>query len=123
LHAKPRKYRSGLAKQSEPVFGHAAIGMPDVVAGQVDVVSAERRQVTQESRIRRSTGLQGTDGALQINSIPKGDCDDDQVEAAGSVALVLEGPVPDFAESIEEHGVGQRIACLSFIQTGVDPSA
>ena len=38
-----RKYWSGLAKWSEPALGDPAVGVPHVVAGQMDVLPRQRR--------------------------------------------------------------------------------
>ncbi len=46
-------------------------------------------------------------GAFEIDRVPERDGGGDEIEPAGSVTLVLEGAVPDFAEPIEEDGAGQ----------------
>lgn len=38
-----RKYRSGLPKRPEPAFRDPAIRVPDIVAGQMDVLPGQRR--------------------------------------------------------------------------------
>ena len=40
----------------------------------------------------------------------------EQVQAAGPVALLLEAPVPDFAQPVEEEGPGQRVAGFAFVE-------
>jgi len=52
--------------------------------------------------------------SLNVNSIPQGDRRNDQVESAGTVSLIFERAIADFAESIEEHGTGERVLGLSF---------
>ena len=39
------------------------------------------------------------------------------------MALVVVGTVAEFAESVEEHGAGERISCFPFIQAGLHASA
>ncbi len=55
--------------------------------------------------------------------VPQDDGRRDQVQATGPVALLLEGPVADLAQTVEDHGAGQRIACLPLVQPGVDAVA
>ncbi len=55
-------------------------------------------------------------GALQVDRVPQHYCGGHQVEAAGTVALLFEAPIPDFTEAVEEHRPGQGIACLALVQ-------
>jgi hypothetical protein len=79
--------------------------------------------VTQKGRIHRSPCLQGAHGALEINRIPKRHCGHDKVQAACSVALILERAIAYFAEPIEENGASKRISGLPLVESGVDASA
>src|SRR3546814_9844537 len=42
-------------------------------------------------------------GALQVHRVPQHNGGRHQVEAAGPVALLLEAPISDLAETVEEH--------------------
>ena len=57
---------------------------------------------------------------LQVDRVPQHDGRRHQVEAAGPVALLLEAPIPDFAEAVEEHRPGQGVARLALVQFGGD---
>src|ERR1700674_1576250 len=57
--------------------------------------------------------------ALEVDSIPERNRGDDQVEAARSVALVLERAISDFAKPIEEHGACERVSGLSLVEPGL----
>ena len=46
------------------------------------------------------------DCAAEIDGVPEDDGGDGEIEAGGTVALVFESPVADFAEAMEEHGTG-----------------
>jgi hypothetical protein len=45
------------------------------------------------------------------------------IKAAGPIALLLETAVADFAQAVEEHGAGQRVAGLAFVQLGMHAAA
>ena len=47
----------------------------------------------------------------------------DQVEAAGSIALLLEAAIPNFTQPVEKHRPGQRIAGFALVQPGMDAAA
>ncbi len=48
--------------------------------------------------------LQRLHGPVQTDGIPERDGRDDQVQTAGSVALILEGPIADFTDAVQEDG-------------------
>lgn len=60
---------------------------------------------------------QGIRGPLQVDRIPQHDGRRHQVEATGAVALLLEAAVADFAQAVEEHGTGERVAGFTLVQT------
>ncbi len=47
------------------------------------------------------------DRTSDIDGVPERDGCCDQVESAGPMPLVFEGPVPYFAEAVEEDGPGE----------------
>jgi hypothetical protein len=63
-----------------------------------------------------AVAAQGIRGPFQIDRVPQHDGCRDQVEATGPVALLLETAVADFAQPVEEHGAGQRMACFALVQ-------
>src|SRR5271170_6539970 len=70
------------------VFRSLVGGRPDVVAGEIDVLPPERRQVG-EKAIGNVLGLaQGSDRAVQIAGVPQSDGRDEEVEAGRAVLLV-----------------------------------
>jgi len=58
-----------------------------------------------------------------VHRVPKHDSCCHQVQAAGPIALLLEAAIPDFAQPIEEHRPGQRIASFALVQPGVNAAA
>ena len=61
-------------------------------------------------------------GSLEIDRIPERDGRDREIQTAGAIPLILIRPVPDLAESMEEHGPGERVTRLSFVQAAGDPT-
>ena len=53
---------------------------------------------------------------LQVDRVPQHDGRCDQVQAAGSVSLLLKAAVTDFPQTVEEHSSGQRVAGFAFVQ-------
>ena len=98
------------------VFRRLVGRRPDIVAGEIDVLPPERRQVG-EKVIGNALGLaQGSDRAVQITSVPQGDGRDEKVEAGSAVLLVLVGAVADFAEPMNKGGARQAIARFAFVE-------
>ena len=74
-----------------------------------------------EQRVVDRTALpEGIHGSLEIDGIPERDGGDDEIQTAGAIPLVLIGAIPNFAETMEEYGPGECVACLSFVQAAGD---
>ena len=88
------------------------------------MLPAQGRQELQQAGIGELARLaQGLRCPLQIDRIPQHDGGCHQVQAAGAVPLLLECPVADFAQPMNEDRPGQRVARLPFVQTGVHAAA
>ena len=59
----------------------------------------------------------------ELDRIPQHDGCRHQIEAAGPVTLLLKTAVPNFPQSVEEHGSGQRVACLALVWLGINALA
>src|SRR3954453_6889589 len=102
--------------QSAMVFRQVGGGVPYVVAGQVDVLPSQRREMGEPvvgDVLHRS---QGGDGALEIARVPEDDRGHQQVQAGGAVLLVLVRPVADFAEPVKEDRARQTVAGLALVE-------
>ncbi len=88
------------------------------------MLPAQRRQVLQKGIINgMAVAAQGVRGPLQIDRVSQHDGRHHQVEATGPVALLLETAVADFAQPVEEHDAGQRIARFALVQPGMHAAA
>ncbi len=56
---------------------------------------------------------------VEINGVPEDNGRDKQVETAGTVHLVFQRAVTQFAEAVKEDGFGKRISQFVFIRVGV----
>ncbi len=118
LRGRERPERSEFAGRD---FGAAG---PKVVAGQVDVLPSQGREVWQQRRVHRiSEGAKGDGRALQIDRVPKHDRRGQQIEAAGAIALLLKAAIPNFSEPVKEHGPGERVPGLALVESGMDAAA
>ncbi len=66
---------------------------------------------------------QGGDGAFQVYGVPKGYGGNDQVESAGSVALVFEATVAQIALAIEEDSAGESVPGFAFVESNLHTPA
>jgi len=88
------------------------------------VLPAQRRQVLQQRAIDTLTVIaQGVRSPFQIDGVPQHDGCCHQIEAAGPVALLLKAAVADFAQPVEEHRPGKRVACLTLIESSLHTAA
>src|ERR1700747_1033476 len=67
--------------------------------------------------------LKQTDRTFQIDRVPEDDCGHYQVQSAGAIPLILEGPVSHLAEAVKEHRPRQGVLGFSFVQTDLNPAA
>src|SRR5208282_5119716 len=69
-----------------------------VIAVEGDVLPTQRRNVRKKLVGNDfAARAQLVDGAAEIGGVPQDDGGDGEIEAGGAVALVLEGPIADFA--------------------------
>ena len=107
-------------KRPKLVWPEGRRRIPLVVARQVDVLPAQRRQMGKISGRRMVPLLSKViDSPLQIGRVPQNDGGDEQIQTARAVALILIRAVADFAESVEEHGAAKRILLLTLVETDV----
>jgi hypothetical protein len=72
--------------------------VPDVIAGQIDVLPSQRRQELQQAVIDVLVmSSQSNDRPIQIDRIPQDDGGRHQIEATGAVTLLLKAAVSDLA--------------------------
>ena len=82
----------------------------------------QRRQVLKQVGVHRLSSVSQPLGCpLQVDRVPQHNGGGHQVEAGGPVVLLLEAPIPDFTETVEEHRPGQGIASLSLVQACMQP--
>src|SRR5215471_4972328 len=97
------KLAGARAKRPELIWPKGVVG-PVIVAGEIDVLPAEWREMRQVVGLRRhALAPQVIDRALQVHGIPQNDGGHDEIQATRTIALVFIGSVADFAETIEEH--------------------
>ena len=63
-------------------------------------------------------GAQLVNCAPETDGVPKDDGRDGEIEAGGSVSLIFESAVADFAEAMKKHRSGESVARLAFVETG-----
>ena len=88
------------AKRAEPFtrFAHLA---SHIVAGEANELPSQRRD-TDEQFVRHlgTAGAQMPDSEVEINRVPEGDGRGEKDQPGGTMALVLECAVVQFAEAV-----------------------
>ena len=94
--------------------------LPDIVAGQVDVLPAQGRKMPQKRLVDiPAVFAQCLNRPLHINRIPKDNSADDEIESACTVALILVTAIAELTEPVQEDGTSQRVLSLALIQTNL----
>ena len=96
---------------------------PDIVAGEVHMFPAERRQMGQHGSGYVFELAQNIDGAFQISGVPKDDGRDDEIEAGGAVLLIFVRAVADFAEPMDEDRPRETVAGFAFVELLAGPAS
>ena len=65
----------------------------------------------------------GADCLFEIAGIPQDDGGYEQIEAGGAIGLVLEPPVAQLAELVEEERPSERVAGLTLVEPGLGATA
>ena len=106
-------------KRPESVRAEAGIGAPEIVAGQVDVLPAERREMGEQFvRHQVPTATNSVEGTAEIDGVPQHDGRCHQGKAAGPVLLGLGSAVVQAPEAVEAYGTGQCIVALALVEFG-----
>jgi hypothetical protein len=81
-------------ERSQLAGGRLGTFAPDVVAGEADVLPAERRNVFPDIPAERlSSGPEAVEGGSEIAGVLQDDGRNRQVEAGGAERLILEAPI------------------------------
>jgi hypothetical protein len=108
------------AEGSEPALC-GPLAIPLVVAGEIDVLPPEWREVFEKLRVDGlAVAWKGLNGALYIDRVPECDCRCDAGQTACPVALLFEAAVPDPPKAAEKHCSCECIARLPFFEAGVN---
>ena len=95
--------------------------IPDVIAGKIDVFPPKRRKVRKAfGRHWGPLPIECSDSLLQIDSVPKGDRGNNQIEATSLILQIFAEPIANCTATIEENRPSQRITRLAFVQTEMD---
>ena len=93
-------------------------GVPVVVAGQDDVMPAQRGDVSEQARLRQlAPPSQVICGFVHVQGVPVRDRGDDQVQGHDAFLLSVVRPVSDAALGMGEHRARQCVACLALVET------
>jgi hypothetical protein len=52
----------------------------------------------------------------QIDGVPQHDCGNDQIQSAGSIALILNASIAQLSQAVEEDGTSQCLLRFAFVQ-------
>ncbi len=61
------------------------------------------------------------DDPVEIDGVPERYGRGDESQSGGAMALVLEGAVAQFAETVEEDGAGERVAGFALVEDAAGP--
>jgi hypothetical protein len=84
------------------------------------VLPSEGRDVREEIvRNNDTPGMPVLDGAVEVDGVPVDDRGGDEAQAGCPEALILEGPITDFALAVEEDRTAQGVAGLTLFEAGM----
>lgn len=87
-------------ERPEPLTGFVHL-TPQIVVGEADVLPAQRRDMGEQFVQHLDTAsAQMPDGAVEIDRVPEGDGCGEKGQPGGTMALVLECAVTQFAEAV-----------------------
>jgi hypothetical protein len=91
-------------------LGDPFVALPAIVAGEVDVIPAERGDGRDEGIVDLLVPAQSGDRAFEADGVPEHDGRGDQIEAAGPVALIFKRPITDLTEAVKEDRTREGVA-------------
>jgi len=104
-------------KPPKTVRAEACVGIPEVIAGQVDVLPADRREMG-EQRIRNRLALpaQKIKRPAEIHRVPERDGGGDEGQPTGPILPCRDSAIAQAAKAVEADGTGKRVARFALVQ-------
>lgn len=76
----------------------------------------------QPRRIERPASLtERVNGPVEVNGVPENNGSDDQVQAAGPIALRVKCAIAQFTQAVKAHGARQRVFQLALVESSRHP--
>ncbi len=77
----------------------------------------------QPTRIERPASLtERGKGPVEVDGVPENNGRDDQVQAAGPIALRVKCAIAQFTQAVKAHGARQRVFQFALVETDVAPA-
>ena len=107
-------------KQPKTVRAEAGVGIPEVIAGQVDVLPADRREMG-EQRIRNRLALPAKKikRPAEIHCVPERDGGGDEGQPTGPILPCCDSAIAQAAKAVEADGTRKRVARFALFSSTV----
>jgi hypothetical protein len=105
------------AEGAESIRSDAGFGIPQIIAGEIDVLPADGSKVGKQ-RVRNNfaAAAQLSQCTTEIHGVPERDRGGDEREAARTILLRFGRPIAQPAKAMEADRPGERVARLTLIE-------
>ena len=102
---------------SEAVGSETDVGIPEIIAGEIDVLPADGREVGKQ-RVRDdfAAATQVVERTAEIYGVPERDGGGDEREPTCTILLRLGGTIAKPAEAMEADGAGEGVARFALVE-------
>jgi hypothetical protein len=109
--------RGAGAKGAESIRSEAGIGIPQIIAGEVDVLPADRSEVgKQRVRDNFAAAAQLIERTAEIHGVPERNGGGDEREPARTILLRLGCAITQSAEAMKANSAGKGVARLALVE-------
>ena len=103
--------RGASAEGAESIRSEAGFGIPEIIAGEIDVLPADRGKVGEQRCLKNfAAATQVIERTVEIYGVPERDSGSNEGNPARTVLLRLECTIAQSAEAVEADSTGEGIA-------------
>ena len=107
----------GSAQLAESIRSEVGVGVPQIIAGKIDVLPPDRGEVS-EQRVRDDfpAAAEVVEGTAEIHGVPEGDSGGDDREPARTILLRFGCTIAQPTEAMKADSAGKRVARLALVE-------
>lgn len=99
-------------ERQKPVGVESGRVGPNIIAGQVYMVPAQRRELSEQRFLAGATDAECVNGTFEVSTVEQDDRGSDEVERGGARLLVFDAAIPEAPEPVKRDRSGVLVTAM-----------